>query len=156
MSLHFAVPSCTDFPLVFNVNTAAHCAADAKCTKTNINGNFKINSAQFGSTTYEEMNSLLQGRNVANTNKATRSALKSLNDYIDAKGLPKLKDTPNIDLPSLLEKFYADARTKSNEVYHTQSLKNIRSCLNRWFTEHYKLYHSMKGDKLIFTSRGFN
>ena len=39
------------------------------------------------------------------------------------------------DIPTLLENFYCDAHTKSNECYGTGSFKSMRSNLNRYFKE---------------------
>ena len=70
----------------------------------------------------------MQERNAVNTNKATKSCIRILNDYITEKHLPKLEETGDADLPALLKEFYVNARQKkNNDLYHTQTMKNIRS-----------------------------
>ena len=77
----------------------------------------------------------MQSRNAGNTNKSTKTAITMLRNYIAEKGLPDLDETPNENLQSLLEQFYINVHTKDGKKYHTQSMKSIRSGLNRWFKE---------------------
>ena len=97
--------------------------------------NFKVNTARFGSSSEDEKAKILEGRNRPNTNKSTQTALGCLNAYIEAKGLKTLDLHTNDELPKLLESFYADARTVKGELYHVQTMKSMRSNLNRWFKE---------------------
>ena len=93
-----------------------------------MSGNFKPNLGRFGASTDEEIAEILQERNAVNTNKATKSCIRILNDYITEKHLPKLEETGDADLPALLKEFYVNARQKkNNDLYHTQTMKNIRS-----------------------------
>ena len=131
----FAAPSCAAFSLVSKVNIDPVCAADAVLHFVNMNAKFKPSSTRFGASTGEEIDKILEERNAANTNRSTKTAMSCLYEYIAVKGLPKLEHTPDLDLPELLESFYANARTKKGEIYHTQTMKSMRSNLNRWFKE---------------------
>ena len=117
------------FLLVYNVNNVS-CDAN-RCTLAKMSGKFNVNSARFGASSKDEIKQLLQDRNAKNTNRATKSSVTALREYLKEKGLPILEEILDCDLPDLLEQFYADARKKNNEFYHTQSMKNIRSGLNR-------------------------
>ena len=97
---------------------------------------FKVRTGHFSSTTDEEKAKLLEERNAKNTNRATKSSLKALTSYLIVKELPALCDILDDDLPQLLLNFYTDLRTiKGNELYNTQTLKCMRSNLNRYFKE---------------------
>lgn len=84
----------------------------------------------------EEMEAeILDGRTSKNTKRATAQMVKLLSDYITAKPeLPYscLSEVPNDFLPSLMRKFYLEARKSDGELYKLSSLKAIRSGLNRY------------------------
>ena len=61
--------------------------------------------------------------------------MRCLLEYIAEKKLKPLQDTDDADIPELLENFYVNARTNKGELYHVQTLKGLRSNLNRWFKE---------------------
>ena len=99
-------------------------------------GTFKPKTGRFGASSETEKQAILLSRNADNTNKSTVGAVNMLNEYLAEKGLPDLDHTLDIELPSVLENFYVNARTKkTGELYHTQSLKCIRAGLNRYFQE---------------------
>ena len=102
---------------------------------TKISGKFKVKTARFGTSTHQEISEILEGRNAKNTNKATKNSVSALKEYITEKQLPILEETLDCDLPDLLQQFYVDARKKNSDLYHTQTMKNIRSGLNRYFQE---------------------
>ena len=100
-----------------------------------LQGKFKPKTARFGSATEDEIEKLMEERGAKNTNKSVRGAVRLLNEYIAAKSLPELESIEKSDLPCLLKEFYTNVRTKEGERYHLQSLKSMRSNLNRWFQE---------------------
>ena len=104
-----------------------------------ITGKFKPSTGRFGSSSKEVKQKLLEDADTKNTKKSTKSAIATLNAFIAKKGLQKLENTPDLELPSLLEDFYVAACTKKNELYNTQTLKTIRSSLNRHFKIHRKI-----------------
>ena len=67
----------------------------------------------------------MENRNAANTNKATKSSLKVLTDYLEEKELPILPKILDADLPKLLQDFCLDLRKIDGELYKLQSLKCI-------------------------------
>ena len=73
---------------------------------------FKINTGHFGSTTEEEKAKLMENRNAKNTNRATKSSLRCLMNYLIEKGRPALSEISDDKLPSLLLDFYTDMRAK--------------------------------------------
>ena len=98
--------------------------------------NFKPVSGRFGVSTDAEKVKILTERNAKNTNKSTIGAVRCLEEYLKEKSLPNIENTTDNELPSVLEDFYVNARTKkTHERYHTQSLKCLRSALNRFFQE---------------------
>ena len=108
--------------------------AESKLPRT-----FKPISGRFGSSSKEIKQHLLENVDKKNTKRATKTTVSTLNAYIGEKGFQKLESTPDCDLPDLLEDFYVGARTQKNELYTTQSLKSIRSGLNRHFKLHRKI-----------------
>ena len=88
-------------------------------------GKFKVSSARFGATNEEELNKILEERNAPSTNKSTKNSMGVLHSYLKEKNLMPLDQVPNSDLPDLLQKFYTDARTKSGELYHVQTMKSL-------------------------------
>ena len=99
-------------------------------------GKFKPFTARFGTSNDEIKDKILETSNSKNTNRATKSSVAVLKAYISEKKLQNLENTPDADLPNLLEDFYVSAKTKTGELYNTQSMKGIRSGLNRHFKRH--------------------
>ena len=99
-------------------------------------GKFKPTLSRFGVSSEDEKAKILTERNAKNTNKSTTGAVRCLEEYLQEKGLHNIANTSDADLPSVLEDFYVNARTKkTHERYHTQSLKCLRAGLNRFFQE---------------------
>ena len=67
---------------------------------------------RFGVSSEDEKQEILPGRNADNTNKSTTGAIKCLEEYLSEKGLPDLQHTLNCELPTILDNFYVNARTK--------------------------------------------
>ena len=101
-----------------------------------MNTNFKVQLGCFGTSNEEVKAKILEERNAANTNKTTRTAMRCLHNYIQEKVRKTLEETNDLELPELLESFYADARKRDGKIYGTQTMKSMHSNLNRWFKEH--------------------
>ena len=91
-----------------------------------------VTKGRFASTSNEQKEVLMEKKNAKDTNRATKASLTALNEYIIEKQLASLDDMKDEDIPTLLENFYCDAHTKSNECYGTGSFKSMRSNLNRY------------------------
>ena len=102
-------------------------------------GNFKRVTGRFGSSTDEEIKQLIEEHNRPNTNKSTNQCVGIFRQYLQAKNFTDLELITDAELPNILKKFYADARKSDGSRYHTQSLKNIRSGINRYMKETRKL-----------------
>ena len=96
---------------------------------------FKVTTGHFGSTTKEEKAKLMEERNAKNTNKATKSAVRALISYLIEKELLALCGVSSDNLPELLLNFYTHMRAIKNELYNIQTLKCMRSNLNRYLKE---------------------
>ena len=70
--------------------------------------------SRFATTSTQEKLKLMEDKNAKNTNRATKSSITALNDYIKEKNLKPLEQTGNDELPDLVENFYCDARTKND------------------------------------------
>ena len=87
--------------------------------------NFDLGIQRFASTTEEEQNKIMEGRNCKNTARATKSNLKILMDYLFEKNMPKFEDITDDELPGILKSFHSNLRTINGDVYTLQSLKCI-------------------------------
>ena len=103
---------------------------------------FKVYSGHFGASTDEEKSKILEERNRPGTNRSTKSSMRILQDYMEAKSMPTLDNILNDAIPKLLEDFYADVRTQKIELYHVQTMKSMRSNLNCWFKENRDFGHN--------------
>ena len=63
----------------------------------------KINTGRFGSTAEEEERQILEDKTAKNTNRATKSLVRCLIEYLIAKELPELSKIANDDLPKYLK-----------------------------------------------------
>ena len=95
---------------------------------------FKVITGHFGSTTSEEKAKILEDKTAKNTNHATRGSVNCLQEYLKSKGIANLCHISNDELPNILENFYSDLHTKKDhDLYKSQSMKCMRSNLNRYF-----------------------
>ena len=99
------------------------------------NPNFDLGFSHFQSNSEAQLHYILEQRNCESTNRATKHMKAILDQYILEKDLPTIENTPDAELPRLLECFYTDLCTKTGEMYKLQSLKCIRAGLNRYFKE---------------------
>ncbi|XP_061153814.1 uncharacterized protein LOC133167208 isoform X1 [Syngnathus typhle] len=71
-----------------------------------------------------------------NTRLATRYAVRILREYLrDRARSPDFESLDKGQLCALLRSFYAEARSKSGQLYSKSSLVSIRSSLNRYLNE---------------------
>ncbi len=78
---------------------------------------FDLGFSRFKTTSDAEKQKILEGRNCSSTNRATKSMIKIINEYIDEKCLKNLDETTNDELPELLENFYSDLTKQNGERY---------------------------------------
>lgn len=94
------------------------------------------NSSRWLNLNKQDKQDILDNRQKENTKKATKTWLKCINDYINAKkiadGLDAVTDEK---LPEVLFDFYTEARTAKNERYKNSTLKCIRAGVNRYVKE---------------------
>ena len=74
----------------------------------NQNKKHKLSLNQFKKTTEKDQEDVLKRRKAENTNKATKSWIDCLEDYLKDKGLGPLEGIVGVDLPKILETFYID------------------------------------------------
>ena len=91
---------------------------------------FKPNLGRFAATSEEERNKILSDRHRKNTDRATKSNMKILSEYLLEKGYPPLLEICDEALPDLFEKFYTDLRKMDGDIYKITSLKCIRAGIN--------------------------
>ena len=94
--------------------------------------NFNLELERFGNTTDSEKHEILEGRNAKNTNRATKSCITILRDYLSEKQLPAVELLDIDELPDILMDFYTNLRKVDGENYKLQSLKCIRAGINRY------------------------
>ncbi|XP_019741328.1 uncharacterized protein LOC109525330 [Hippocampus comes] len=71
-----------------------------------------------------------------NTRLATRYAVRIFREYLSDKARsPDFESLDKAELCALLRSFYAEARSKSGQLYSKSSLVSIRSSLNRYLNE---------------------
>ena len=87
---------------------------------------------RFASKSEAEIALILDGRNAKNTQRATKSNIKTFHDYLAEKSYPELHEINMEELPEILENFYPNLRRIDGEQYKLQSIKCIRAGLNRW------------------------
>ena len=83
----------------------------------------------------ENLREVLEGKDKKNTQKETHGALSQFSQYLRAKSLPKLEDISIEDLPDILYNFYPSVKLLISDNYSIQTLKCLRSGLNRYFTK---------------------
>ena len=76
---------------------------------------------------------LLDGKDKANTQRSTKQAMKQFVDYLALKQLPSLEELEISQLDDILSDFYCQVKPIKEEDYAVQTLKCMRSSLNRWF-----------------------
>ena len=81
----------------------------------------------------QNLQELLEGKDKRNTQKATQGALSQFSQYLAAKKLPKLQDLTVDNLPEILYNFYPSVKPLKSNNYSVQTLKCLRSGLNRYF-----------------------
>ncbi|XP_069107107.1 uncharacterized protein [Argopecten irradians] len=93
---------------------------------------------RFKDTTHEEIANIFESRQSKSTKKNTAWGIRIFQDWnIEKRGTPvDLTSVSAEDLAEILKHFYVAARPKSeNELYHKNTLKNIRGAINRYFVD---------------------
>ena len=77
---------------------------------------------RFTNRNSNELYDIMENNNAANTKQATKSNLKIFMGYLAEKGLPKLEEITNTDLPKILFiLFYGELRKTSAELYNSRA-----------------------------------
>ena len=76
---------------------------------------------------------LLQGKDKASTQRATKSYIDQFNGFLAMNKLPNVDAIPVEDLDNILSDFYSSVRPQKKDDYSVQTLKCLRSGLNRYF-----------------------
>ena len=138
--------------VVIQTNTCQS-KVDADMDSPHEQDEFKCQFSRFGSVSTEDKDKIFKERKSLNTNRATATYVKCLNDYLNEKQLPAEDQIPTVDLPQILSDFYVEVRkkkstqnnhkvTKGGKVippsptgndYKNTSLMCIRAALNRHF-----------------------
>ena len=94
-----------------------------------------VTKRQFKFRSDESKKKLLEGKDKANTQRATKTAIRLFNDFLQAKQLPNIEAlTVDLnDLNGILCDFYSEIKPQKEEDYSVQTLKCLRSGLNRWY-----------------------
>ena len=88
---------------------------------------------QFKQRSDSKIKELLDGKDKKSTQRATKGALNHFKAFLRVKKLPKLEALNDIaELAEILHDFYVALRPMKNKDYASQSIKCIRSGLNRY------------------------
>lgn len=92
---------------------------------------------RFVTLTSEELSKLTIKQNAKNTDRATAFGIKLFNKYLTEKGVisPDIGTMPPNVLNNLLVEFYPGARTEKGELYKLNSMKGLRSGIQRYYLE---------------------
>ena len=92
--------------------------------------------SRFQNVTDSDLQQLQVRQNAANTNRSTAFGVKLFETYLKECGIPNnfIALTPE-DLNSILERFYAAVRKEDGEYYKLNSMKSIRSSIQRMYLE---------------------
>ena len=92
--------------------------------------------SRFQTVTESDLQQLQVQQNAANTDRSTAFGVKLFHTYLNECGIPN--DLVNItpeDLNSHLERFYAAVRKEDGEYYKLNSMKSVRSSIQRRYIE---------------------
>ena len=100
-------------------------------TLTSTLSNIVMAESRFATLIKEDLDLLLDDKDVKSTKRATKSALKVFHQYLKEKkaGEPQTKET----LANVLKLFYAEARKTDGTSYSKSTLNSLRFGLNRHF-----------------------
>ena len=88
---------------------------------------------KFKTRSKDDQEKLLIGKDKASTQRATKSFVSQFSTFLAVKKLPKLEDLDLNDLGEILFDYYSSIQPQKTSDYSVQSLKCIRSGLNRYF-----------------------
>ena len=93
----------------------------------------KLPKYQFKNRTKQETNDILKGKDKASTQRAKHIYLTQFKRFLKVKNLPKVEDIATPDLDAILFEFYSSIQPQKKDNYCVQTLKCIRTGLNRYF-----------------------
>ena len=88
---------------------------------------------RFVNTSDTEKEQILLEKNAKSTNKATKSHIRLLSEYVTFKFDKPIEAVATDEFPQILADFYSDVQTQEKELYTIQSLKCMRASFNRYF-----------------------
>ena len=88
---------------------------------------------RFKALNTDERKKLLDGKDKASTQRATKSYIDPFRHYLHVKNLPNIEQINVLDLGDILSDFYSCVKPQKKDDYTVQSLKCLRSGLNRYF-----------------------
>ena len=95
-----------------------------------------ISDNRFAVISDKDITEMMKKKSAKNTVKSTHTAVNILTTYCQQTGIEEnLNDMTATNLNSLLCKFYISARTEKGELYKINSMRSIRSGLQRHFLE---------------------
>ena len=92
-----------------------------------------MNKYRFKAVNCDDKQKLLEGKNKVSTQRATKSYMDQFSNFLLLKRLPKVDDIPLEDLNEILFDFYSSVKPQKKDDYSVQTLKCLRSGLNRYF-----------------------
>ena len=102
------------------------------------------NDVRFKLLEDEDILDIVDAADSKNTKNAIKYSVKIFEDYLNAvqMDITRLDTLSNLELDSLLQKFYAGARQKNGSLYSKKSMSSIRFGLQRHFLNTRKIRHS--------------
>lgn len=93
-------------------------------------------SNRFANVSHDEINDMLKKKRTKNTHSSTKVAANVLKKYCEetGKGID-FENYSSFELNNILMNFYVAARTEKGEHYKINSMRGIRSGLQRYFME---------------------
>ena len=92
-----------------------------------------VTKNSFKSINSDEKEKILQGKDKASTQRATKSYMDQFKNFLLLKNLPEVDDISPQDLNKILCDFYSSVRPQKKDDYSVQTLKCLHSGLNRYF-----------------------
>lgn len=88
--------------------------------------------SRFATTTTDQEHQLMDERVKKNTQRATKNAIKTLEEYLMEKNHKPFDELADDELPDILYHFYTDLRKVDGGMYKLQTLKCLRAGINRY------------------------
>ncbi len=97
--------------------------------------NFDLIPTRFPRFSAEEKQKILDERLSANTRKSTEVHMRNFAQWLEENFHPKPEEISTEELPDLLFDFYSETVRKDGGIFKVNTLKNLRSGLNRFYKE---------------------